>query len=81
MTCLLPRKPPRKLTRDFGENFGRNFGENPSSDPELTLADVAQEIGLTRRAVDMASSKLVKEGHLKYVGPQKGGHWEVSESP
>ncbi|MFA6270753.1 MAG: winged helix-turn-helix transcriptional regulator [Candidatus Paceibacterota bacterium] len=46
--------------------------------PELTLADVAEEIGLTRRAIEMASSKLVKEGHLKYVGPQKGGHWEVT---
>jgi predicted HTH transcriptional regulator len=45
--------------------------------PELTLADVAEEIGLTRRAIEMASSKLVKEGRLRYVGPQKGGHWEV----
>ena len=48
--------------------------------PELTLADVAVEIGLTRRAVEMASSKLVKEGRLKYTGPQKGGHWEVTKS-
>ena len=47
------------------------------TNPTMTLADVAAEIGKTVRAVELASSKLVKEGKLKYVGPQKGGHWEV----
>lgn len=45
--------------------------------PSMTLAEVAAEIGKTPRAIEMAASKLVKEGRLKYVGPQKGGHWEV----
>jgi ATP-dependent DNA helicase RecG len=45
--------------------------------PFMTLAEVAAEIGKTPRAIEMAASKLVKEGRLKYVGPQKGGHWEV----
>ena len=31
----------------------------------------------TSRAVELAAAKLVKEGRLKYVGPQKGGHWQV----
>ncbi len=44
--------------------------------PSMTLAEVA-EIGKTPRAIELAASKLVKEGRLKYVGPQKGGHWEV----
>lgn len=45
--------------------------------PSMTLAEVAAEIGKTPRAIEMAASKLVKEGRLKYMGPQKGGHWEV----
>ncbi len=45
--------------------------------PAMTLADVADEIEKTLRAVELASSKLVKAGRLRYVGPQKGGHWEV----
>ena len=45
--------------------------------PTMTLAQVAAEIGKTPRAIELAASKLVKEGRLKYVGPQKGGHWEV----
>jgi len=45
--------------------------------PEMTLAEVADHIGRTVRAVEMASAKLVKAGKLRYVGPKKGGHWEV----
>lgn len=43
----------------------------------MTLAQIAAKIERSLRAVELASSKLVKEGLLKYVGPQKGGHWEV----
>lgn len=28
-------------------------------------------------AVAREAAKLGKEGPLKYVGPKKGGHWEV----
>ena len=45
--------------------------------PNLTLTEVAAEIGKTPRTIELATAKLVKEGKLKYVGPQKGGHWKV----
>ncbi|MEI8325783.1 MAG: ATP-binding protein, partial [Betaproteobacteria bacterium] len=45
--------------------------------PAMTLSEVAAEIGLSVRAVEMASAKLVKAGKLRHIGPQKGGHWEV----
>lgn len=48
-----------------------------AANPRMTLADVAVEIEKSVSAVERASTKLVKEGRLKYVGPQKGGHWEV----
>ena len=47
--------------------------ENPND----TLADTASAIGKSLSAVERASSKLVKEGKLRFVGPRKGGHWEV----
>lgn len=47
------------------------------SNPSMTLAEVAIEIGKSLRAVELTSSKLVKEGRLRHVGPQKGGYWEV----
>jgi len=47
--------------------------------PEMTLAEVAQKIGKSLSAVERASSKLVKAGRLRFVGPKKGGHWEVKD--
>jgi len=47
--------------------------ENPS----MSLAEVARKIGKSLSSVERASSKLVKSGQMKHVGPKKGGHWEV----
>jgi hypothetical protein len=47
---------------------------------EMTLAEVAAAVGRSVRAVEMASSKLVEARRLLWVGPQKGGHWEVLPS-
>ena len=52
-----------------------------SENPRMTLAEVAEVIGKSVSAVERASSQLVKTGHLKYIGPQKGGHWVVTEKP
>jgi hypothetical protein len=38
---------------------------------------VAEAIGKSLRTVERASTRLVKEGRLRYVGPRKGGHWDV----
>ena len=48
-----------------------------AANPEMTLAEVAEVLEKSVRAIELASTKLVKAGKLKYVGPQKGGHWEV----
>jgi hypothetical protein len=40
---------------------------------------VAEAVGKSLSAVERASANLVRVGKLKYVGPKKGGHWEVFE--
>ena len=47
------------------------------ANPEMTLAEVAKATGRSLRAVERASTKLVKNGQLRYIGPRKGGHWET----
>lgn len=64
-----PVKTPVKTPERIVELLGAN--------PELSLAEVAEMIGKSISAVERASSKLVKEGRLRYVGPKKAGHWEV----
>lgn len=48
-----------------------------SAKPEATLTEVAQLIGKSLRAVERAATTLTKQGRLRFVGPKKGGHWDV----
>jgi len=61
-----PVKTPVKIIEILAQN------------PNLTLAEVARTIGKSKSAVERASRKLVLAGRLRYVGPAKGGHWEVT---
>jgi len=47
--------------------------------PTLTLAEVAVRLGKSTSAVERAARKLREQERLRYVGPQKGGHWEIKE--
>lgn len=60
-----PEKTPEKILIALKEN------------PHRTLAEVAALIGKSNSAVERAALKLQNSGHLKRVGPDKGGHWEV----
>lgn len=45
--------------------------------PTLTLAEVAHALGKSASAVERAARRLREQGRLRYVGPKKGGRWEV----
>ena len=62
-----------KTTVKTGDMIVEKIKENPS----LSLAEIAEMINKSLRAVERASLKLVKEGKIKHVGSKKGGHWEV----
>ena len=47
--------------------------------PDMTLAQVAQAIGKSQRAVERAAAALKQEGRLRFVGAKKKGKWEVGE--
>jgi ATP-dependent DNA helicase RecG len=48
-----------------------------AGNPGMTLAQVANVIGKSSSAVERATAKLVSQGRLRFVGPRKGGRWEV----
>lgn len=64
-----------KTTVETSEMIFSLLKENP----KMTLAEVAESIGKSLRAVERACSNLVKSGRLQFVGPKKGGHWECIE--
>jgi len=83
-TATVHRKPVEEL--DLIEGTVRTPVKTPDlimavlrETPSSTLAEVAATIGKSVSAVERASAKLVAAGKLRYVGPKKGGHWEVLE--
>lgn len=40
---------------------------------------LAERLGISLRAVEKQIAKLRKQGHMRRIGPAKGGHWEVMQ--
>ena len=47
--------------------------------PDMTISELARQIARSESAVWRAVKKLQKENRLKRIGPDKGGHWKVTE--
>ena len=48
--------------------------------PEITLAEMANHLGMTRNGVDKNIRKLKDLGIIRRVGADKGGFWEIVSS-
>lgn len=48
-----------------------------SEHPQMSLAEVAQQIEKSVTTVERAVAKLKKQGRLAFIGPKKDGRWEV----
>ena len=53
--------------------------EQLSTDPHLTIPQVADRIGVTERTVERSVRKLKEAQLLERVGSAKGGHWQVAD--
>jgi predicted HTH transcriptional regulator len=49
------------------------------ANPSVGTQEMADMIGVERSTVARAIAKLKRDGILRRVGPDKGGHWEVVE--
>ncbi|MBI4399070.1 MAG: winged helix-turn-helix transcriptional regulator [Candidatus Omnitrophica bacterium] len=45
--------------------------------PNVTTQEIADSVGLSIAGIEKAIRILKKEGRLKRIGPDKGGHWEA----
>ncbi len=45
--------------------------------PYITINELAEIVGISQKGVEWQIVKLKKEGRIKRIGPDKGGHWEV----
>ncbi len=45
--------------------------------PNITIQEIVELTGLSKRAVEWRLKKLREQGKLKRIGPDKGGYWQV----
>ena len=48
-------------------------------DAKVTSTQMAESLGINRSAVSKHLKKMQENGIIKRVGPDKGGHWEITE--
>lgn len=59
-----------KLQKDILDSVAGKLG--------ITQEELAQRFGVARMTIMRNMARLVSEGLLRHVGPDKGGHWEVA---
>ena len=47
-------------------------------DANVTTTAMAEMIGVSRQSIAKHIAKLKEQGVIRRIGPDKGGHWEVS---
>ena len=47
---------------------------------KVTSIQMAESLGINRSAVSKHLKKMQEDGIVRRVGPDKGGHWEITES-
>lgn len=48
--------------------------------PQITTQEIANELGMSRRAITKQITNLREKGLIRRDGPDKGGHWIVLQS-
>ncbi len=91
-TVTIHRKVPRDLAdltgyrKSSGKSSGKGSGKTEnqvfaflSDNPEITIPELAEKLGLTTRAVEKQIAKLRGKGRLRRIGPARGGRWQTIE--
>ncbi|MDR1009675.1 MAG: HTH domain-containing protein [Opitutaceae bacterium] len=60
-----------------GQEKGNDILDMISTTPTVSVAGIASELSLSVKAVRRRIEKLKASGHLRRIGPDKGGHWKV----
>jgi ATP-dependent DNA helicase RecG len=70
-----PQKSSLKSSQKSSQKILLLIKENSS----ITIEELSNHIGISDRAVKKHLASLKKKGLLRRIGPDKGGHWEVTE--
>ena len=70
-------KAEENVTENVTENRIDQIIEILISDNTVTTDQLAKTLKVTKRTILRDIEKLRKVGKVKYIGPAKGGYWQV----
>ena len=68
------------INEENSEKSSEKIIELIKNDPNISAAAIAEQIGVSSRAVEKQLKKLRDENLIRRVGPDKGGHWEIGRA-
>lgn len=68
------------INEESSEKSSEKIIELIKNDPNISAAAIAEQIGLSSRAVEKQLKKLRDENLIRRIGPDKGGYWEIVKS-
>jgi ATP-dependent DNA helicase RecG len=74
---LIQRPQGQKGSQKSSQKSSQKILNLLRAKPEITIAELAESLVLTDRAIKKQLEKLKASGQVRRVGPDKGGHWEV----
>lgn len=69
------QKSSQKTTQKSSQKILELVAQNSN----ITTTEMADILGISRRAIAKQITHLKESGQLRRIGPDKGGHWEVVE--
>ena len=79
-TVTFYRPALKETTQKTTQKTAQKIIELIIANQKITRAELAKETGLSEDGIKFNLNKLKKEGILKRIGPDKGGHWEVKQT-
>lgn len=73
-----PKSGQKKRSEKSGQKTVERLWQLLKDHPNLSQAGLVAALGITRSTVQKHIVNLKAAGRLRRVGPDKGGHWEVT---
>lgn len=73
------RKSSKKASEKTSEKTSEKIMNAIAGDKNITIEELASLAGVTQRSIERNIQKLQEDGLLCRIGPDKGGHWQITK--
>jgi len=72
------KRPPREKNAGSVKSSVKIL-EAIRANKNVSAKEISQALGISLRAIEKQLSKLKERGHIRRIGPARGGYWEIVE--